>query len=400
MTEKINILQDLSETISYLTDKDSQFYSYFLADVDRVLIHNPNIVNTAAIVLDKRTYRLSLAIHPKFWLSLDRKMKRGICKHECLHIVLGHIYMDRENYYTNGKIFNIAIDLEVNQYIPKSELTLNGELQGVHISQDIFKELGFGDFKGTKYYYDKLIKAKNSSDTSDELKKVLEDYEFDIHDWDDIKELSDINKQELKDDINAKIQIIKSQIKVQGNLSDVLSDYVKKIHLRTKVSWKNEIRRFLANSIRTYIRRTVRKDSKRFEGAKGRWIKRNVDLLVILDTSGSMDMDTISKCFVEIKKLWRNTECVIKIAEVDTSIQKVYDYKGVTPQTVSGRGGTIFDDGIILANKLRPNGVIYFTDSYAAEPSIKCHSRMLWALTASAKNNTLTHLKGRKIFIE
>ena len=399
----INILKELSETISYLTDRDSQFYSHFLADVDRIVVSKDDkIIDTAAIVFNKLTNRMQFAINPTFWLTLDSNCKRGLCKHKVLHIVLQHIYLDTENIYKDKKIFGIAIDLEVNQYIPKQELTMDGKYLGVHIDDASFKELNFGKLKGVKYYYDKLIQAKNDSNTSDKLKKLLEsDNKFDVHSWDNLRGVSKVDLEEMKSATNNKINIIKSELKDIGNLSDVLEGIVPNIKVIHKVKWESVLRMFCANSMHVKIRKTIRKDSDRFPQSKGRWIQRKLELLILLDTSGSMDLQhTINLCFQEIYKIWKRSNCKIQIAEIDTEVKRVYEYKGKTPETVLGRGGTDFTEGIKLANKLRPNGVLYFTDSFAAEPNIRCKKRLLWVLTEDAKNNDLSHLKGRKIFIE
>ena len=58
---------------------------------------------------------MRLVINPDFFGDLSEPHQQGLLKHELLHIAFGHIVLaDR---YPNKKLFNIAADIEINQYI-------------------------------------------------------------------------------------------------------------------------------------------------------------------------------------------------------------------------------------------------------------------------------------------
>ena len=93
-------------------------------------------------------------------------MKRiGLLKHELLHISFGHLVMrDR---YDNHKLFNIAADLEINQYIDRDYLPEGG------ITMDTFPELDLPERAGTVKYYELLQQAKQDG-TSPSLESLMD----------------------------------------------------------------------------------------------------------------------------------------------------------------------------------------------------------------------------------
>jgi hypothetical protein len=74
----------------------------------------------------------------------------GVLKHEILHISLGHLSPYYRNRCPDHKIFNIAADLEINQYIDRSELP-----EGC-IQMDTFPDYNLPEKAGTVFYYDFL----------------------------------------------------------------------------------------------------------------------------------------------------------------------------------------------------------------------------------------------------
>ena len=69
-----------------------------------------------------------------------------------LHISFGHL-LSRDR-YADKKLFNIAADLEINQYIDPDYLPEGG------ITMDSFPELDLPERAGTNEYYELLEQAK------------------------------------------------------------------------------------------------------------------------------------------------------------------------------------------------------------------------------------------------
>ena len=74
--------------------------------------------------------------------------RKGLLKHEILHISFGHLLV--RDLYSDKQLFNVAADLEINQYIKSSCLPEGG------LVLESFSELKLPVKAGTKAYYDLL----------------------------------------------------------------------------------------------------------------------------------------------------------------------------------------------------------------------------------------------------
>jgi hypothetical protein len=70
------------------------------------------------------------------------------------------------------------------------------------------------------------------------------------------------------------------------------------------------------------------------------------------------------------------------VADCDASVSNVYEYKGKTPEFITGRGGTDFDPAIEYYNEHshKFNTLIYLTDGECSAPTVKPKTPMLWVL--------------------
>ena len=81
--------------------------------------------STAAVALMNRQ-SIKLIVNENFWNSLNDENRYGLIKHEMLHIVLKHLFLMKS--FPNKKLFNIAADIVVNQYIERKQLPDGGIL--------------------------------------------------------------------------------------------------------------------------------------------------------------------------------------------------------------------------------------------------------------------------------
>ena len=89
--------------------------------------------------------------------------------------------------------------------------------------------------------------------------------------------------------------------------------------------------------------------------------------------------------------MWRHGAEVTGI-ECDCEVQRVYQYRGTTPEAISGGGGTDFDPVFQYAKsnrQLQFDGIVYLTDGYAEEPTIAPPCRVLWVLTPDGTKESL-----------
>jgi predicted metal-dependent peptidase len=84
------------------------------------------------------------------------------------------------------------------------------------------------------------------------------------------------------------------------------------------------------------------------------------------------------------------------VVECDMVIQRTYPYRGILPQLVVGRGGTLFDAPLAWANAQRPDAVIYFTDGQAPAPQVAARMPVLWVITTNGTDD-FGHLPGKHV---
>ena len=96
------------------------FYGHFMLGMPKELSVE---TKTAAVGLMNRQV-VKLMVNAEFWGKLNLDHRYGLIKHEVLHIVLKHLLTQKN--YADKKLYNIAADIVVNQYIKPEQLPTGG----------------------------------------------------------------------------------------------------------------------------------------------------------------------------------------------------------------------------------------------------------------------------------
>ena len=180
--------QDQLSRISKTLIFSEPFYGIFLIGLQKSFSKE---LPTAGV--GKHGIGMRLVINPDFFGDLSEFHQQGLLKHELLHIAFGHIILaDR---YPNKKLFNIAADIEINQYIvdhmlPEGGLTRNS-FPGIHLPRRA----------GTKVYYDLLSKECDGKGGScnPQLQKLLDEMDgnspYCHKEWEEITDLPEAEKK-------------------------------------------------------------------------------------------------------------------------------------------------------------------------------------------------------------
>ena len=126
-------MRDVSEI--YRSNKEIiqkfPFYGVFMLGMNKKFISDGEITR-AAVVYDKIRNSFTLVINENFWEEIETKygdrassVKCGIIMHECLHVIFFHFSKFTEK-YPDHELLNIAMDMEVNQYIDSGNLPDDG----------------------------------------------------------------------------------------------------------------------------------------------------------------------------------------------------------------------------------------------------------------------------------
>ena len=411
-----NVLDQLTQTSIQLLLKEPYYGHFFTSLLRQVTEYVPTLAVSAV------GNSVVLSVNPQFWSQglSNPDHRLGVVKHEILHLVFGHVFRGRN--FANTRIFNIAADLVVNQYVASNQLPAGAVL----ISS--FSSIKMERDQTVDYYYNKLIELtetanfcvspetssdgnaidsrisdnsldsssgeepKENRDTNDKSIQNLESFlelqhpAQDRHDsWDQIYNASGADRALMEAQVDQAIiqSIEKTAIKDRGLLPAFLNHRLNDFQqsLKPKVNWRRVVRIFAESSSRTYLKNTLKRPSKRYGTTPGTKVRRRQKFMVAVDTSGSVNQDELQTFFSEIYHLWR-WGAEIQVVECDAEIGQIWQYSGQLPSMVTGGGGTNFTPPIEYANKdYHPDAIFYFTDGHAPAPSQLSRSPILWVIS-------------------
>jgi len=365
---------------------DEPYYGHFMSSLNRSFSSD---VPTAGV--GKDGIGVKLVVNPDFFDSLNELHRKGLIKHELLHIAFGHLTM--RDSYADKELFNIAADLEINQYILPSWLPEGG------ITMDSFPNLNLPFKAGTKEYYKLLQEERDKGENGDQdLQNMLSEGGPNNHSWGEFENLSEAEKKLIEKQVEHQLTTIADEIeKSQGNIPGELSGLIERLrHVEPpKFDWKGYLRRFVGSSIKSYTRILRRKPNKRYPDNPGLKIKYRNSVLVAIDTSGSVSDNEVKEFLNEIHHI-NKTGSYVDIIQCDTKIQSVEPFNPKKDFKVHGRGGTSFQPVIDYYNENRRKytTLIYLTDGEAPPPK-DCPKRTLWCHSSRSRINE--ELPGYKI---
>ena len=215
---------------------DEPFYGLFLIGLNKKMSKN---IPTAGV--SKNGIGVQLSINPNFFNDLPEKHRIGLLKHELLHVSFGHLVM--RDLYTNHKLFNIAADLEINQYIHNDYLPEGG------ITMETFPELDLPERAGTKKYYELLEEAQqegNCPSLESLLSQMDGDSQYCHKTWEEFDELSEADKKLVQKQVEHQLKETAEQTeKRRGNIPGELADLLERLrHIEpAKFDWKGYLKK-------------------------------------------------------------------------------------------------------------------------------------------------------------
>lgn len=369
------------------------FYGLFLIQL------NKKIADIPTACVSKRGINFDLTIGEKFWNSRNENQRIGLLKHELLHIVFFHL-LDWAEFHDKA-LLNIAMDLEVNQYI-KPEYYPSPDI--ILIENPEYASLNLPLKAGYRKYYELIQNsAKGKCPAMDKLREDMEDFRKtsgsgsgdpnkvagNSHiSWEELTEgMTEAEKKLIKKQIDYQLkETAENVIKNRGLVPSELDQYIKALYdiEEPVMDWKAYVRRFSGNSNKIYTRKTRKKPNKRFPDNPALKIKTKKHIAVGIDTSGSVSDTDLIEFFSELHHIHK-TGAKITIIECDAAIHRVYEYKGGQIDKVSGRGGTSFQPIIDYVNERYKTftSLVYLTDMECPPPT-KCRKPTLWVACSSS----------------
>jgi len=375
------------------------FYGLFLIALNKKWDER---IPTAGVCL--RNINIELLINSTFWESLSPPHQMGLLKHELLHIAFFHL-TESYSHLEDPKLANIAMDIEINQYIDKAMLPAGGQLPECYPHLDL-------DLKaGSIYYYNKLLEKKKEGDPFIQAlldamaknKDMAELPDGNIvqvpkHVWDELQKLDETTQKLVKSQVAHILNQVAEQVKSSaGNIPGEMETLLKNLNNSEppKFDWRGYIRRFRGKSVKTYTKQSRRKFNKRMPELSGLKIKQRNHILVGIDTSGSVNMEELREFMQEIRHMYK-TGSEVTVVQCDTAISNISKFRPADEFTIHGRGGTDFQPVIDYynENQNKYSCLIYLTDGECSAPE-NAKGNILWV--HSSISNINQDLPGFKI---
>ena len=355
---------------SLIARKDN-FYGQFIIRMNRssdLLFEAPAGVSFKGLYFD-------LKINPIMLFQMTIPQIHAVLIHEIYHVCNNHI--------TRGKIFNekypfylvnIAMDLAINQFIddlpeesvflhniekfvPKVDKALLLPKRNFEEYLQIFMDV-YNNNQQTKEFVDGMSSPSSSSKgkgqqlTEKELEELKKTYanggrctenNLDSHDtWNESDTTAGDN--ESKNVLRKLVNDAKQNSR--GTTPGGIEAALKNLFTPPTISWQQILRRYVGSTPCPYKKTITRKDRRQPHrpDIKGRLNDHIVEIVVGIDTSGSMSESDINYALSEVCDIVKNVKSTITVVECDAEIGRVYNIKNKKDikTKVTGRGGTLF----------------------------------------------------------
>lgn len=397
------------EKIVMLFTMQEPYYGILLSSMERI-----ETKQIPTLGVTRRGNVFKLMYNPDFVGQFNVDTVMQLLKHEVLHVAFNHFSIwngeDKSDSDEMAFVRNTACDLEINCYLDRSKI--QKEAGGVFA-----EDMGFDKNLGSREYFKLLTKPQeqkakadvpeqpcnggqggglaspNSSPsqcTQKEAEQAKENIEkngkpsFDDHSmWSEIdSDAAETLSQVIEDMlVFAAEEVEKGRGTIPGELAGRINVIRNKKKPKPVADWKRYFRRYLGNEFSEVIRKSKKRESKRFPDAAGNKHRRKSHILVAIDTSGSVSMPEYREFFGQLSTL-RST-ATFHVLECDARIQHEYEFRGRPNEHLHGGGGTSFQPPVDYFNKNRRiyDALVYFTDGEAPVPH-DTPSDTLWVISS------------------
>jgi predicted metal-dependent peptidase len=333
-----------------------------------------------------------LVVNPQFWLGLSEQERIGVVAHEIMHNALGH--QGRRD-SRDAAVFNEAADLSINPMLLADGFVLPKE--GLFPGKGKYKDLPEG--LSAEEYYTRLMQKKPSKDPNGDGEGeggfegppdpngqpgkcpdpgkcggvidnpgTLVERQQDVADWQvAVAQAAQVARQ--KGNLPGGLERLVGEIvRPKVNWTEVLREFVRKMS-NNDFSWSHPNKRYLPSGI--YL-----------PGMRSEEIG---DIVVAIDTSGSIDQGMIDKFSAEVQGILEAYDCKAHVIYCDAKVHRVDEWTrndGDFRAAPVGGGGTdhkpVFD--CVQEKEIDPACMICLTDLYTSFPDEAPPYPVLWAV--------------------
>ncbi len=423
-------MQDTSDRLKNLVARfvlKYNYWGYLFSQIRRKAEENlPSIMGVAP----EPDGTICLYYNPSLVDGTDDANVTKVIEHEGLHLLNKHIprlikiLSNETDTFKKGikaNVWNKAADCAVNQQAKfKNDFVINGDKWNLCLPET----LNLPTDKVSEWYYLKMLEdvkvhkigvnggSSNGQEGESDIATIGD------HDkWqDNLKGVADYDALARKVDQHVK-RIVKESAKTfnkdRGRLPSHIAELISQNLAPPKAPYYQIIRKLVRgsrlskfkrsptriNRKRTYAFHLKNANLPQMSPFPGKQRDFTFDIVVLIDTSGSMSQDDIKEGLSGIKNiLEKDRHCYTTVLEVDAGVEKEYVCKRVhdIQFDIKGRGGTTLAPGLFRARELECDVCISFTDGYTENinmiPRKKLPKKIIWVInkqgTAKQVNQT------------
>jgi predicted metal-dependent peptidase len=362
------------ETAIYDLLKVEPFFATFVLNSRLNYVNDDKICPTAyATVINGSTV---LGFNTKFIEEQSPQKRKGVLKHEILHLLFDHVNPNLYNRKNKAEAhnWNIAMDCAINQFINSEELP-EGAVTLDSLSKALKTQLE--PFQTSAYYYDKIQQAPDSCKSKVEGMSTLDDHDMLGSDGKG-GEMSAEDAQIAKGIVHKKAQ--EAMRAAKGIVPEGLTGIIDALNDIPQVNWKQLLRNFVATATSNKTLATRKKANRRFGlDQPGKKKKRELTLGVCIDTSGSISDDSFKSFITEIQEISKYITAA-HLIYADCVVHKVVkvDSKNKIPMERYGAGGTAYQPAISKALELKCDAILYLGDFDSSDTPENPCKPFLW----------------------
>jgi len=376
---------------------------------------DPNIPSIMGVA-PERDGAIVLLYRPELIDKTEDKEILKVLEHEGMHLLNKHIsrllrIMANEvtdlMAHSKAEIWNIAADCSVNaQASIREPIVINGKGWPPALPERYQMKEG----EITESYFLQLLKQSKKITIHGPGGKGkgglgYEEGGLDNHEHWQIKGVPDMSSLSRKIDSYTQAVIkdsLKTFSKDRGTLPSHIAELIQDALAPPKAPYYQIIRKLIRGSRLSKFKRSFTKINRKRtyvftidEGLiptispfPGRTRDYTFNIVVLIDTSGSMGIDDIAEGLSGVKNIIeKDRHCFTTVLEVDAGVEKEYKVKKVRDIQfqVKGRGGTTLGPGLFRAKELNCDVCLGFTDGFTE--SINDYARktlpkkMIWVIT-------------------
>jgi predicted metal-dependent peptidase len=323
---------------------------------------------------------VNIYINPKFFNAAGDLQAIDYLKHECGHITGDHFKRaEAVNSKAYDKTFNMAAEIAINQMLPNipNELEMNGQKGQTATLANLQKQFPEALPNQASEYYYAFLKQKQ-----DEMKQngqgdmqTIDDHSI----WKD----GEVNQEvidQIRENVLKKASEQAEKIRAGSTPNDVKLEIDKL--LNSKVNWKSQLQRFVANTTEVLIESTRKRRHRKYGVYQpGNKIFPKVHLAVVIDTSGSTFGPPLEQFLSEIQHIYKSG-AEMTILTCDTQVHDIEKFNPKKKVNIRGGGGTCYQPALDACEKLDVDGIIFFGDmeTFDSNDLKKPRVPILWAI--------------------